>query len=145
MEIAKEYESRKPILTIPHTKVIELVSLLLEANDRQAYGALINLLRPTNFSNIDFDDQNHLLKTKTKPHHFNYEFIGYTVNTQDKSGNSASHKMLPNMRKEIFNIFRKLRVMFLRYDEQKIELFTYMQVSNRIDLRQIRMDNNLRR
>ncbi len=127
MEIARNYETRKPLLSIPHNKVIRLVSLLSGADDRQAYGTLINLLRPTALSNIDFDSQNHLLRTKTKPHHFNYEFIGYPVNTQGKSWNSASHKMLPKMRREIFSIFRKLRKMFLRYDEQKVELYAYMQ------------------
>jgi hypothetical protein len=144
MEIAKEHESRKPIFSIPHAKVIELTSLLLEASDRQVYEPLMNLLRPANFSNIDFDNQNHLLKTRTRPHHLNYEFIGYPVNTQDRSRNSASHRMHPKMRKEIFNIFKKLRKMFSRYEEQQVEFYTYMQISNRIDLRQIRMDNNLR-
>ena len=35
--------------------------------------------------------------------------------------------------------------MFLRYNEQKAEAYTYMQASNRIDVEQIRMDGNLRR
>ena len=48
-------------------------------------------------------------------------------------------------RNEIFNIFRKLRKMFLRYDEQKAEAYTYMQASNRINAEHIRMDSNLRR
>ncbi len=142
MEIARNYETRKPLLSIPHNKVIRLVSLLSGADDRQAYGTLINLLRPTALSNIDFDSQNHLLRTKTKPHHFNYEFIGYPVNTQGKSWNSASHKMLPKMRREIFSIFRKLRKMFLRYDEQKTEISLYVQISNKTDLRQFYMENN---
>ena len=141
MEIAKEYESRKPILAIPHTKVTELANLLLEANGRQACWSLINLLRPT----IDFDNRNYLLKTKTKPLHFSYEFTGHIANTQDESWTPANHRMRPKMRKEIFNIFKKLHKMFLRYDEQKTEPYTYTQVSNRIDLKQISMDNNLRR
>ncbi len=37
-----------------------------------------------------------------------------------------------------------MRKMFSRYDEQQVEFYTYMQISNRIDLRQTRMDNNLR-
>ena len=145
MEIAKEYESRKPILTIPHTKVTELANLLLEANNRQAYWSLINSLRPTSLSNIDSDNQNHLLNTRPKPHHFNYEFIGYHVNTQNKSWNSTIHRIPRKSRNEIFNIFKKLRKMFLRYNEQKAEAYTYMQASNRIDVEQIRMDGNLRR
>ena len=141
MKIAKEYESRKPILTIPHTKVTELANLLLDANGGQAYWPLINLLKPT----IDFDNRNYLLKTKTKPLHFSYEFTGHIVNTQDESWTPANHRMRPKMRKEIFNIFKKLHKMFLRYDKQKAEPYTYTQVSNRIDLKQISMDNNLRR
>jgi len=135
--IAKKYESRKPMLTIPHTKVTELASLLLDANGGQAYWSLINLLKPT----IDVDNRNYLLKTKTKPLHFSYEFTGHIANTQDESWTPANHRM----RKEIFNIFKKLHKMFLRYDEQKTEPCTYTQVSNRIDLKQISMDNNLRR
>ena len=125
MEIAREYESRKPILTIPHTKVTELINFLLEANDRQSYWSLINLLKPTNFSN--------------------YEFTGFPVNSRDQSWNTASHRMPQKIRKKIFNIFRKLRKMFLRYDEQKAEAYTYMQASNRINAEHIRMDSNLRR
>ncbi len=140
MEVAKEFESRKPILTIPHSKVTELTSLLLKANDRQAYWPLINLLRPT----IDFDNQDHLSKAKIRPHHFNYKFIGHPVSTQDTSGNPANHRMSRKKRNEIFNIFKKLRKMFIRYDKQKAEPYTYMQVSNRIDMKQIRMDSNLR-
>ena len=124
MEVAREYESRKPILTIPHSKVTELTNLLLEANDRQVYWSLINLLKPTNFSN--------------------YEFTGFPVNSRDQSWNTASHRMPQKIRKEIFNIFRKLRKMFLRYDEQKEGFYTYMQISNRRDLKQISMDNNIR-
>ncbi len=144
MEIVKEHESRKPTLTIPHTKVTELISLLLGANERQTYWSLINLLRPTDLGIIDFDNRNHLLKIKTRPHHFNYEFVGCPVNTQDKSWNPASHRMPKETRNEIFNIFKKLRKMFLRYGEQKAEPYTYVQISNRIDMKQIRTDNNLR-
>jgi len=79
--------------------------------------------------------------TKTKPLHFRYEFTGHIVNTHDDSWTPANHRM----RKEIFNIFKKLHKMFPRYDEQKTEPYTYTQVSNRIDLKQISMDNNLRR
>lgn len=140
VEIAKEYESRKPILTIPHSKVTELASLLLEANDRQAYWPLINLLKPT----IDFGNRDRLLKTKTKPHQFNYEFIGHLVSTQDKSWDPANHRMHPKMRKEIFNIFKKLHKMFLRYDEQKLEFYPYAQISGRIDSKQEHTDNNSR-
>ena len=144
LEIAKEYESRKPILTIPHTKVTELANLLLAADARQACWSLISLLRPTNLNSIDSDNQSYVLNTRPMPHHFNYEFIGYHVNTQNKSWNSASHRIPQKTRNEIFNIFKKLRKMFLRYNEQKLESYTYTKVSNRIDLKQIRMDNNLR-
>ena len=144
LEIAKEYESRKPILTIPHTKVTELANLLLAADARQACWSLISLLRPTNLNSIDSDNPSYVLNTRPMPHHFNYEFIGYHVNTQNKSWNSASHRIPQKTRNEIFNIFKKLRKMFLRYNEQKLESYTYTKVSNRIDLKQIRMDNNLR-
>ena len=143
MEIVRNYETKKPLLSIPHNKVVRLVSLLSGADDRQAYGTLINLLRPTALSNIDYDNQEHLLKAKTLYSNFNYEFVGYPVNNQDKSWNSASHKMLPRMRKEIFSIFRKLRKMFLRYDEQKTEIGPYVQISNKTDLRQFYVENNL--
>ncbi|MFQ5788369.1 MAG: hypothetical protein ACE5H1_10375, partial [Thermodesulfobacteriota bacterium] len=52
IEIARNYETRKPLLSIPHNKVARLVNLLSGADDRQAYGELINLLRPTTLSNI---------------------------------------------------------------------------------------------
>ncbi len=142
MEIARNYETRKPLLSIPHNKVVRLVSLLSGVDDRQAYGALINLLRPTALSNIDFDNQQHLLKSKTLYNNFNYEFVGYPVNNQGKSWKLASHKMLPKMRIEIFSIFRKLRKMFLRYDEQKTEIGLYVQISNKTDMRQFHMENN---
>ncbi len=145
MDIVKEYESRKPTLIIPHSKVAELSRLLLEANDRQTYWSLINLLRPTNFSNIDFDNQGHLIKAETRPHRFTYEFIGHPVSTQNTSRNPASHIMPRKTRNEIFNIFNKLRKMYLRYDEQKAEPYTYMQVANRIDMKQIHKDSNLTR
>ncbi|MCP4254683.1 MAG: hypothetical protein GY775_15030, partial [Candidatus Scalindua sp.] len=147
IKIAKEYESRKPILTIPHTKITELTSLLLEASDIHTNWSLIKLLRPTNLSNFDFDSQDNLSKTRTRPHHSNYEFVGHpvTVSTQDTSCNPANHIMPRKTRKAIFNIFKKLRKMFLRYDKQKAEHYAHMQVSNRIDMKQVSMDNNLRR
>ncbi len=142
MEIARNYETRKPLLSIPHNKVNILVSLLSGADDRRAYETLINLLRSTTLSNIDFDDQKHLLKTKTLYNNFNYEFVGYPVNNQDKFLNSASHKILPKMRIEIFSIFRKLHKMFLRYDEQKTEIGPYVQISTKTDLRQFYTEDN---
>ncbi len=145
MEIAKEYESRKPILTIPHTKMTELTSLLLDASDIHTNWSLIKLLSPTNLSNFDFDSQDNLLKTRTRPHHSNYEFVGHPVSTQNTSWNPANHIMPRKTRKEIFSIFKKLRKMFLRYDKQKAEHYAHMQVSNRIDMKQVRMDNNFRR
>jgi hypothetical protein len=138
MEITRNYETREPLLSIPHNKVIKLVSFLLEIDDRQAYGTIINLLRPTALSNIDFDNQEHLLKSRTLYSNFNFEFAGYPVKNRDKSWNSSNHEMC----KEIFCIFRKLRKMFLRYDEQKKEMGPYVQISNKTDLRPFNMENN---
>ena len=142
MEIARNCEARKPLLTIPHNKVIRLVSLLSGEDDRQDYRILTNLLRPTALSNTDFENKEHMLKSKTRYKNFNYEFVGYPVNNQYKSWNSASHKVFPVMRKEIFNIFRKLRKMFLRYDEQKTEIRPYVKISNKTDIRQFYTENN---
>lgn len=124
METAEEYESRKPILTIPHSKISELSDLLLKANAQQVYWSLINILKPTDSSSIDIDNQDHLLKAKAKPHYFNYELVGHRVNTQDRSWNPANHIIPRKTRKEIISIFNKLRKMFMRYDEQKAERYT---------------------
>lgn len=137
MEIARNCEARIPLFSIPHNKVITLVGLLSGADDRNGYRALTNLLRPMAHSNTDFENKEYLSKPKVRFNNLNYEFIGYPVNNQDKSWNTATptHRVFPKMRKEIFNIYKKLRKMFLRYDKQKKENSLYAQVSNNTELK----------
>ena len=138
IEITRNYETREPLLSIPHNEVIKLVSFFSETDDRQAYRTLINMIRPTALSNTDIDSQEHLMKSKILYNNFDYGFVEYPEKNRDKSWNSANHKM----HKEIFCIFSKLRKMFLRYDEQKKEIGPYVQISNKTDLRPFNMENN---
>ena len=145
MEIVEETESRRPIFTISHSAVSRLASSLSGANDQQLYQSLIDLLAVAN--SIDHDSGNRFLlqDANTLSLRSNYEYTAYPENahsparlssggksyenTTYRGSYSAGRQMLPDVNKEISNILKKLHELISRYEKQKTETETDMQVA----------------
>ncbi|KKK75362.1 hypothetical protein LCGC14_2874470, partial [marine sediment metagenome] len=143
MNMVEETESRRPILTMAHSAIGKLASLLSEADDQQIYQSLVDLLAAANSIDNDSGNQLFLLvpfhtvqDTNALPSRSSYEYIACPTNTQGKSreynthrGYSTGRKMCPDVGKEISNILKKLHELFSRYENQKKE--TDVQVAHR--------------
>jgi hypothetical protein len=136
MNMVEETESRRPILTMSHSAIGKLASLLSEADDQQIYQSLVDLLAAANSIDNDSGNQLFLQDTNALPSRSSYEYIACSTNTQGKSreyntyrGYSTGRKMCPDVGKEISNILKKLHELFSRYENQKKE--TDVQVAHR--------------
>jgi viroplasmin and RNaseH domain-containing protein len=136
MNMVEETESRRPILTMAHSAIGKLASLLSEADDQQIYQSLVDLLAAANSIDNDSGNQLFLQNTNALPSRSSYEYIACPANTQGKSredntyrGYSTERKMYSDVGKEISNILKKLHELFSRYEKQKKE--TDVQVAHR--------------
>ncbi len=158
MEIVEETESRRPILTMSHSAIGKLASLLSEADEQQIYQSLVDLLAAANSIDYDLGNQLFLQYTNVLPSRSNYEYIAFPKNTcppergwtggksreyNTHRGHSTGHRMRPDAGKEISSILKKLHELFLRYERQKKE--TDMHVAHRDKLYNARHDAVKRR
>ncbi len=144
MNMVEENESRRPILTMAHSAIGKLASLLSEADDQQIYQSLVDLLAAANSIDNDSGNQLFLQDTNALPSRSSYEYIACPTNTSPPErsraggksreyntyrGYSTGRKMCPDVSKEISNILKKLHELFSRYEKQKKE--TDIQVAHR--------------
>ncbi len=126
MDMVEETESRRPILTMSHSAIVKLASLLSDADDQQIYQSLVDLLAAANSIDLDSSNQLFLQDTNALTSRSSYEYIACPANIQGKSreyntyrGYSTGRKMCPDVSKGIANILKKLHVLFSRYERQK--------------------------
>ncbi|MGR3293712.1 MAG: transglutaminase domain-containing protein [Candidatus Scalindua sp.] len=133
--IVEKTELRKPIFTIAHTEFCRLSSLVSEPDSWQTYQSLIDLCTSANF--IEFYSR-HLDISQGRDSYFDpdYGFIGYILDTQNKSyKDTISHRhpirpnMFPSLDKEVSSILKKLYELFVRYERQREDFESSMQVA----------------
>lgn len=133
MEIIKQTESRKPIFTLSHLEASRLDGMISKPDSWEIYQLLADLHGSTDFITPEPDDKSGPERRYTR-RHLNTGFIGHqgmshTFNTTWES--SVSDRMAAIMSKEISKIFKKLHVLFTRYDGQKEAYTSSLQVTSK--------------
>ena len=133
MEIIKQTESRKPILSLSHSEASRLVSMISKPDSWETYQLLADLHGSTDFIIPEPDDRKIPERRYTR-RHLNSEFTEhqsmsrtYTYNTSWEY--SVKDRMAAVMSKEISKIFKKLHVLFARYERQKEDYTSSLQVT----------------
>jgi len=138
METNEQTESRKPIFTLPHSEANRLAGMISKPDSWEKYQLLADLhgSTPAGRQGMDFitaepDDEN-VPERRYTGHHLNSEFIkhqnmSHTYNTSRNF--SVSDRMAAVMSKEISKIFKKLHVLFTRYERQKEDYTSGLQVA----------------
>jgi hypothetical protein len=131
MEIIKQTESRKPIFTLSHSEASRLASIISKPDSWETYQLFADLHGSTDFTTPEPDDKNVPERRYTR-RHLNSGFIEHqsmsrTYNTS--WGFSVSNRMAAVMCKEISKIFKKLHVLFTRYERQKEDYTSSSQVA----------------
>jgi hypothetical protein len=126
MGIVENTETRKPILTISHSMVSRLSSLLPEVEEWNMCKILVDLFTSAGFISHIPGHQFFLQGMSIQLHLSDLEYIEYPANSryaflQDNQSlvDSPGEKIIPNMDKNICDIFKKLREVFSRYKNQK--------------------------
>jgi len=131
MEIIKQTESRKPIFTLSHSEASRLASMSSKPDSWETYQLLADLHGSTDFITPEPDDKNVPERRYTR-RHLNSEFIEYqsmsrTYNTSWEY--SVKDRMAAVISKEISKIFKKLHELFTRYERQKEDYTSSLQVA----------------
>ncbi len=131
MEIIKQTESRKPILTLSHSEAGRLASMISKPDSWETYQLLADLHGSTDFITPEPDDKNVPERIYAR-HHLNSEVIEYqsmsrTYNTSWEY--SVKDRMAAVVSKEISKIFKKLHELFTRYERQKEDYTSSSQVA----------------
>ena len=134
MEIIKQTESRKPIFTLSHLEASRLAGMISKPDSWETYQLLADLHGSTDFITPEPDDKNGPERRYTR-RHLNSELIerqsmSRTFNTAWEF--SVSDRMAAIMSKEISKIFKKLHVLFTRYERQKENYTSSLQVASNI-------------
>ncbi|MFQ5964331.1 MAG: hypothetical protein ACE5KZ_08615 [Candidatus Scalinduaceae bacterium] len=151
MEIVQYTEIRKPILRISHCMVNRLSHLFPEVEDWQMCQTLVDLFATTRFithvSGRRFFSQDISIQL----HLSAYEFIEYPTSAQYRSREytqfpnySPRRKIAPNVNKRISNILKKLHEVFSRYENQKRDDRSNIQVSHKSNMELIYSERNLK-
>ncbi len=135
LEIVENTELRKPIFSITHSEFCRLSNLISKPDSWQIYQSLIDLCTSANF--IEFYSRNlNILQGRDSYFDPDYGFIGYLLDTQHKPyEDTISHRrpirpnMFPAMDKEISSILNKLYELLTRYEKQKEDFESSMQVA----------------
>ncbi len=130
MEIIKQTEYREPIFTLSHLEASRLASMISKHDSWETYQLLADLHGSTDFITPESNDNNIPERRYTR-HHLNSESIGHqrmsrTYNTSWKD--SVKDRMAAVISKEISKIFGKLHELFTRYERQKEDYTSSLQV-----------------
>ncbi|MDP6547922.1 MAG: hypothetical protein QF917_03100 [Candidatus Woesearchaeota archaeon] len=122
MEIIKQTESRKPIFILSHLEASGLADMVSKPDSWENYQMLADLYSgSTNFFAPESEDKNSTAGKYTK-RHSNPKLDGYitTLPSYNESWeHSAKDRMAVVLSKEISKIFKKLHILFTRYEGQK--------------------------
>ena len=132
MEIIRQTESRQPIFTLSHLEASRLASMISRPDSWETYQLLADLHGSTDFITPEPDDKDAPERRYTR-RHINSKFIEYqsmsrTYNISWKF--SASDMMAAVLSKEISKIFKKLHVLFARYESQKEDYTSSLQAAS---------------
>ncbi len=132
MRIIRQTESRKPIFTLSHLEASRLASTISKPDSWETYQLLADLHGSTDFITPEPDDKNGPERRYTRRHlsseYIEYQSMSRTFNSSWKF--TVSDRMAAVLSKEISKIFRKLHVLFTRYESQNENYTSSLQVAS---------------
>ncbi len=134
MDIVEQTETRKSILTISHSEVSRLARIIHRPNSLKAFQVLADIHGSASPNNNETENEYFSNDPYTRYHLDSKNIENHNMSPKFKMPWKLPVKQGFNiaMSKEISKIFKKLHVLFTRYDKQMSDGFNNSHATNRI-------------